>query len=105
MGLVRRTLASKWVLRTAAAVAVAVTFGYVPYHLYARSGFARYLDLRAELAQMRGHNAHLKSEIDKLTREAAALRDDPRAVERVARQELGLVRPGDIVLDLGEAKR
>ena len=33
----------------------------------------------------------------------AALRDDPAAIERVARAELGWVQPGEIVVDLGEA--
>lgn len=105
MGLVRRGLPTQWILRTTAAVAVAVTFGYMPYHIYARSGFARYLELEADLVEMQRHNRELRHEIEKLGREAAALREDPRAVERVARQELGWVRPGDLVLDLREGRR
>ena len=104
MGLLRRGVPTQWILRTAAAIALAVTFGYMPYHLYARSGFARYLELKAELVQMQKGNAQLSAEIERLARQAAALRDDPRAVERVARLELGWVSPGDIVLDLGEPR-
>ncbi len=36
-------------------------------------------------------------------REANSLRSDLGAVERVARAELGWVRPGEIVVDLGSS--
>jgi cell division protein FtsB len=75
---------------------------YVPYHVYARSGLARTLELRRELATVRAHNADLKEETQKLARQAEALRDDPDAIERVARLELGWVKPGEVILDLSQ---
>jgi cell division protein FtsB len=36
-----------------------------------------------------------------LFREAEALRSDTRAVENVARADLGWVKPGEVVFDLG----
>ena len=42
---------------------------------------------------------------DRLAREAEALRADPAAIERVARDELGWVRAGEIVVDLSSAGR
>lgn len=102
MALVRRGFANRWIVRAGAAGALALTFGYVPYHLYARSGFARYLELEGDLQDMQRGNAGLRADIARLTREAYALKNDPRAVEQVARHELGWVRPGDLVLDLQE---
>ena len=89
-----------WVGRTAAAVVVMVALGYIPYHVYARSGLARTLELRRDLRTLRARNAQLAADNERLAREAAALRDDPAAIERVARVELGWVRPGEIVVDL-----
>lgn len=80
---------------------LAATFGYGPYYLYARSGFARYLQLRLELAATQAKNARLRSENGRLAREAEALRANPRAIEHVARADLGWVRPGEVVFDLG----
>ena len=40
-----------------------------------------------------------------LAREAEALRTDPAAIERVARDELGWVRAGEIVVDLSAGAR
>jgi len=92
-----------WLGRGIAAVLVAGALGYVPYHVYARSGLARTLQLRQELATLRAHNAALAAENQRLEREAEALRDDPEAIERVARTELGWVRPGEIIVDLSPA--
>lgn len=95
-----RRATKTWLGRGAAAVLLAGVLSYVPYHVYARSGLARTLQLRRELAQLKLKNALLKDETDRLARQAEALRDDPDAIEHVARTELGWVKPGEIVLDL-----
>jgi cell division protein FtsB len=93
-----------WILRGLAAVFLALTFGYVPYHLYARSGYARYLELRRDLAAAKIRNAHLHAENERLAREVEALRTDSRALEQVARADMGWVRPGEILFDFGEGR-
>lgn len=52
--------------------------------------------LRAELDELRSENARLASEI-------GDLRTSPRAIERLAREELGLSRPDEIVFVIREA--
>ena len=90
-----------WILRGLAAVLLAVTFGYVPYHLYAHSGYARYLELRRDLGAAKSRNTRLRAENDWLAREVEALRTDSRALEQVARADMGWVRPGEILFDFG----
>jgi cell division protein FtsB len=51
--------------------------------------------LRAELEGLRAENARLSSEI-------AALRTSPRAIERLAREQLGLARPDETVFLIRE---
>jgi cell division protein FtsB len=46
--------------------------------------------LAREIETLRGENARLAGDI-------AALRTDPAAIERIAREELGLARPGETV--------
>lgn len=77
-----------------------LALGYIPYHLYARSGLARTIELGRDLRSLRARNALLTAENERLAREADGLRTDPAALERVARAELGWVRPGEIVVDL-----
>ena len=50
-----------WAGRLFAAAAVAFVLAYVPYHLYARSGLARTLALRRDLAALRAHNRELRA--------------------------------------------
>lgn len=92
-----------WILRCFAALALAGTFGYGPYYLYANSGFARYLQLRRDLAAVQARNARLRAENERLAREADALRANPRAIEKVARADLGWVRPGEVVFELRQS--
>ena len=81
---------------------LAATFGYGPYYLYyAQSGVARYLQLRRELAVTVVRNTRLRAENERLYREVEALRSDTRAVENVARADLGWVKPGEVIFDLG----
>lgn len=46
--------------------------------------------LRREIHELRAHNGWLAEEI-------RALRTDPRAIERLARENLGLARDGEVV--------
>ena len=89
-----------WAGRLAAAAVVVFVLAYVPYHVYVKSGLARTIVLRRDLAALRAHNQELAAENDRLAREAEALRNDPAAIERVARDELGWVRAGEVVVDL-----
>lgn len=51
--------------------------------------------LQHEIHEMRGENLRLAAEI-------RSLRSDPRAIERIAREQLGLARPGETVFILRE---
>jgi cell division protein FtsB len=86
-----------WVLGTAIAL-IALTVGSV----FGDRGILNLVDkrrqvdgLRAELEGLRAENARLSSEI-------AALRTNPRAIERLAREELGLARPDETVFFIRE---
>jgi cell division protein FtsB len=91
-----------WLRRLTSALAVAVTLGYCPYLLYGKSGFARYVRLRAERETLHAANVKLAVENQRLRSEITALSDENNAlsraaVERAARDELGLVKPGEVV--------
>jgi cell division protein FtsB len=51
--------------------------------------------LRREIEDLRAENGRLAAEI-------SALKTDPRAIERLAREELGLARPGETVFLIPE---
>jgi cell division protein FtsB len=65
-------------------------------------GIRRALKLRAEVAELRERNMQAHREHDRLARQVHALRDNPEAIERAVRHELGFIRPGELVLELRE---
>jgi cell division protein FtsB len=63
-------------------------------------GFRRYLKLRDDVESLHERNAALGAQNEALRREIQALREDPAALERAVREELGYVKPGEIVFHL-----
>ena len=57
-----------------------------------------YDDLAATIARQRGENARLREE-------ARRLREDPAAIEELARRELGLIKPGEKVFIVKDIPR
>lgn len=58
----------------------------------------QYQELASSLDRVRRANA-------KLREEARGLREDPTAIEEVARRELGLARPGELVFIVKDGRR
>jgi cell division protein FtsB len=61
------------------------------------SGLRKYTRLRGETVRMQEENARLAAETARLASEVRALRVDPGALARAAREDLGLVGPGERV--------
>jgi cell division protein FtsB len=95
---------SEWAAHTQrllpiAILAVAVVA--VPILIFAPDGLPRMRALEKELAQVNAENADLRRDVAKLRVEVKQLRDDPSAVERIARDQLGLVRKSEVVFQFG----
>ena len=69
----------------------------VPTLVLDEQGLPRYRHLREELGELRASNEELVREIASLKGEIEALRTDPSYVERIARDELGMVRAEELV--------
>lgn len=68
-----------------------------PAMMLAPDGLPRLRGLEAELHQVRNENVDLSEKIHQLQRQVQRLKEDPKAVERIARDELGLVRNTEVV--------
>ena len=69
----------------------------VPLAILDEQGLPRYRALKSELADVRRVNERMRRDVEDLQREVAALRSDPEAIERIARDELGMVRDDEIL--------
>jgi cell division protein FtsB len=68
-----------------------------PAMMLAPDGLPRLRSLESELHQVREENAAINEKIQQLQRQIQKLKEDPKAVERIARDELGLVRNTEVV--------
>jgi cell division protein FtsB len=84
-------------------ILVLATVG-APVLIFEPQGLPRMRTLEAALAQVDADNADLTRDIGTLRVEVQQLRDDPAAVERIARDELGLVRKNEMVFEFGKSR-
>jgi len=68
-----------------------------PVMIFSPDGLPRLRGLERELAQVEDETAELGREIDALRGRVLRLRDDPTAVERIARDNLGMLRQTEVV--------
>ncbi len=61
--------------------------------------------LRGEIETLHREVQTLEAENERLARAIADLHDNPEVIERIAREELGLVRPGERVLRFPRSPR
>lgn len=69
----------------------------VPALVFSDRGLPRREALKQRLGEIEEQNEVLRRENQLLSRRIRAIRDDPRQIEWIARRELGLVRPEELV--------
>jgi cell division protein FtsB len=84
--------------RTAGTAALAVAALCIM--AYGAQSLTRVLQIRRDVQGLERQIAALRSETAELRATVAKLRSDPDAIEKLAREVLGFVKPGDRVLKL-----
>jgi cell division protein FtsB len=95
----------RWLNRIllASLVAAGIAYGPEQFELATRSD-----DLgrvRAERDALIERNARLRDDIRLLSAQIRALENDPREVARIAREDLNLVAPGEVVFEVEHVAR
>lgn len=73
--------------------------------LFGDRGFVDTLRARREYAALEASVARLKADNARLREQARRLREDPQAIEAVAREDLGLIRPGETLFIIADRTR
>ncbi len=66
---------------------------------------AEYADARAEYQQIEAEVKRLQRENERLQEEIRALKTDPQVIERIAREELHMIRPDEMVLSFPRSRK
>ena len=70
------------------------------HDVFGSHGFLAMRRSQRELEQLRGEIQRLNQENQELSNHVNALRTDPKTIERIAREEMGLARPGEMIFKL-----
>jgi cell division protein FtsB len=73
----------------------------VPIQVFSPKGLPQVRHLEEERARTSEQAMLLSQEISQLRAEVERIKNEPSAVEQVARDELGLVRPTEVVFQFG----
>ena len=71
---------------------------FVGLAMYGWQGVVRLRHMREQLLALERDNAALRQQAERLTQAIDRLRNDPAYLERIAREEQGMVRPGETIL-------
>ncbi len=98
-------MSQRWWIRLVGAALVAGALALVPHVLTRTDGYLRYRDMEDRLGELERGNDELRQRNVLIRREIYRLKHDLAAVEAVARDELGLVKPGDLVIQIEQKPR
>ena len=81
---------------------IVLAVGGAPSMMLAPEGLPRLRTVELELSSVERENAGMRREVEVLRARVRKLREDPATVERLARDELGLVRETEIVFQFSK---
>jgi cell division protein FtsL len=70
------------------------------HDIFGAHGYLAMRNSQKEIEELRGEIQRLNQENEQLTEHVNALKTDPEAIEKVAREQMGLARPGELIFKL-----
>ncbi len=92
--------------RRGATFALCLVAVWVAYHvIFGANGMVIYSHKRTEYRALNKEILELKQENQQLAKSAEALKNDPKAIEKEAREQLRLAKPGEVIYTLPQSAR
>jgi len=88
---------SSWAARNARALLLLALVALGVHDIFGAHGFIAMRRTAREIDDARDEISKLDDENRTLADQVGALKSDPRIIERIAREEMGLARPGEII--------
>jgi cell division protein FtsB len=93
------------VRRNARPILVLALFALLLHDIFGVGGFLAMRRTQKEIKEIRDQIGRIKTENKSLTDQVTALKTDPKAIERIAREEMGLARPGELIYKLPDSAK
>jgi cell division protein FtsB len=102
---VRASVRAAWTKRLLIAGAVLIAGFALWRFVVGEMGVVKYYRMSAHARDLRNEIERMKKDNARLSKEVAALKTDTAFLERMARDKIGLARPGEVVYYYGDPLR
>jgi cell division protein FtsB len=97
--------AAEYVRKNARQILGLALFALLVHDIFGAHGFIAMRKTQKEIEQIREQIGKLNNENQSLSGQVHSLKTDPKAIERIAREEMGLARPGEIIYKLPDSAK
>jgi cell division protein FtsB len=97
--------AAEYVRKNARQILGLALFALLVHDIFGAHGFIAMRRTQKEIEQVRQQIGKLNDENKSLTDEVTSLKTDPKAIERIAREDMGLARPGELIYKLPDSAK
>lgn len=80
-------------------------FALFVHDIFGPHGFIAMRRTQKEIDQMHEQIVKMNDENKSLTDQVSSLKSDPKSIERIAREEMGLARPGEMIFKIPDAAK
>jgi cell division protein FtsB len=80
-------------------------FALLVHDVFGAHGFIAMRKTQKEIEQIREQIGKLNKDNQLLSNQVNSLKTDPKAIERIAREDMGLARPGEIIYKLPDSAK
>jgi cell division protein FtsB len=80
-------------------------FTLLVHDIFGPHGFIAMRRTQKEIEQIRDQIGKINDENKSLTEQVNSLKTDPKSIERIAREEMGLARPGELIFKIPDTAK
>jgi cell division protein FtsB len=97
--------AGRYLRRNARQILGLALFALLVHDVFGPHGFIAMRRTQKEIEQIREQIGKMNDQNKSLTEEVNSLKTDPKSIERIAREEMGLARPGEMIFKLPDSPK
>jgi cell division protein FtsB len=99
------TEAKAYLRRNARQILGLALLALLVHDVFGAHGFIAMRRTQREIQEIRDQIGKINTENKSLTDQVNSLKTDPQAIERIAREEMGLARPGELIYKLPDSAK
>ena len=94
-----------WLRQYGGALLGLLLFALVVHDIFGAHGYLAMRRTQREIQKVKANIEQLNKENVKLADEVKELKTDPRKIEKIARDELGLAKPGEVIIKIPQSQQ